>query len=124
MSQSKWHQPWPRIVTMIVVCACAIWGAIHMTPKVSGTKVVQLKQGDGKMIEKQCRDIEIGTSREDIRKKFGYPTSEGNDDTYWHYPLRDKDDNIFCNLYFGYCSSCWNGGENKVIGTWLDLRKN
>jgi hypothetical protein len=96
-----WKQPWTRVVTMVVVCACAIVTAWHTTHPPSRTvaHVVQVRQGDGYLTDAQCREIDRGTRVHALRDRYGVPAQwDGTFDTKtaWWYPIRDT--GRFCQL--------------------------
>jgi hypothetical protein len=117
---------WYRFFGTAVVALCAMYTTWHQTHPPSKVKMVTQKviEGDGRMTEEQCRKVDIGTERKDMRKRFGFPNSEANDDTFWHYPIRGKD-GLYCNFGFGYYDSLnpFGSGEDRVIHIWLDIRK-
>jgi hypothetical protein len=116
---------WYRFFGTAVVALCAIYTAWHQThPTDTRVKTVTEKviEGDGVLTEKQCREIEIGTERNDLRVRYGFPASEGNTDSWLYYPLRGKDD-LYCNISLGYSTRWMHSGENRVVSVSLDLAK-
>lgn len=85
-----------RTIGTTVVCVCAIatwWWKTHPDPPVrtkTEIHVVQIRQGDGYLSEKQCRSLHRGQKAEELRNKFGIPAGPDNyDDYFWSYPLRE-----------------------------------
>lgn len=104
---------WLRVFVSVVVCGCAVatyWSRIHPASPVHYQTVI-VKQGDGYLSERQCRQIQIGDKQKDIRKKYGYPATSGNTDLVWTYPLREN--------HSLNCEVMW--GTDDVNGVWLQI---
>jgi hypothetical protein len=121
---SHFKSNWYKFFGTAVVAICAIYTTWHQTQPNLKTKTVTEKviEGDGVLTEKQCRDLDPGTSKWDLRDKYGYPASDGNDDNIWYYPLRDKDD-MYCNVSLGYSTGFLDSGDNRIVKVTMDLSK-
>lgn len=102
-----------------IVCGCAVatwWYNTHPESPIK-QKIVQIKQGDGYMTEKQCHQVGHDKLR-DVREKYGVAAE--TDDGYWNYPIRD-DEERHCVVHFDFNDDQIYGPKSKVMSVDLEL---